>query len=87
MRRGNDIIKTKKHIIGGGLYLKHIKGGTSDMAAFQCCRHRQFINKTATRTIDNPNALFGLVQRISANDITRCIGQWRVKRYKICPRQ
>ena len=44
------------------------------MAAFQCCRHCQLVNKTATRAIDDPNAVFGFVQRISANDITRCIG-------------
>ena len=74
MRRGNDIIKTEKHIIGGGFYLKHIKGGTRDMATFQCCRHCQLVNKTPTRTIDDPNAFFGFVQRIGANDISCCIG-------------
>ena len=48
---------------------------------------RQFINKAAARAINDANASFGLIQRVSTDNITGGIRKWRMKSYKISPRQ
>src|SRR6476620_12634956 len=64
------------------LVLKNIKSRKSDSSAFKRIDQRHFVNNTATRTVDDSDAVFHRKQLLLANDIAVLLCRY-VKRDKI----
>ena len=79
MRRCHHVIHAKQDIVCCRFVFKYIECRARDMPRPQRRRQGHFIYQTTARAIHDPHALFGLVQRIGADDIAGAIGQRRMQ--------
>ena len=87
MRGANDVRMAKQRIVGGRLLDEHVEGRARDMAAIEQGAQRRLIDQAAARAIDDSNALLGLGEIRSREDVLRLRRHWRVNADEVGARE
>src|SRR5262249_55606408 len=83
MRRADDIGAAEQNVGLGRLLNEDVEGGTGNVTGIERRRERGFVHQSATRTINDANALLHLRDRIGVNDVLGLVGQRRVQRDEV----
>jgi len=83
VRGADEIGRAEQRVFLGRFNREHIERRARDLTACQAILQRCFVDQPAARAVDDADALFGIFQPITAQDIARLIGQGRVQRDKI----
>ena len=75
MGGADNVWQVEQRIFRCGFHFKHVKGGTSHMAGFQCLDQGRFVNQAATGAVDDANSLFGFGKVLGRQDIAGLIRQ------------
>ena len=87
MRRADEVGRAEQHVGLGRLLDEDVEARAGDVAGHQQVAHRQLVDQTAARAVDDAHALLGLHQVGAAQDVLGLLGERRVHGDEVGARQ
>ena len=83
MRRAHDVWMAEQRILRCRLLDEHVERGARDMAGVERCAQRCLVDQSATRAIDDADALLHRGERLGVDDVLGLLGERRVQRDEV----
>ena len=79
MRRAHHVRQAEQAALRRRFFPENVDRGAGDVAGFERLAQRRLVNELTARTVDQPHAFFGQLQRLGVDDVAGLVGQRRVQ--------